>query len=266
MLKSHTHYLLHHQAHRRIHCTARNWSAVSSSGMLKIATHTKQRGTKKDMLPNITLKFTQWRRNYVAKIGFYVFARAICLGLLILSATSVQAMTKFSEEWIDDSNPNSGYVVGCGITRTEYYEDYHLITVRTTLTSPNGRTHIEYGFADGAGYKQPYIARAEALLAWDWNDVEGDYSAFSEHSSDCPLENFGTTSIALPVVLHAYKRDPPWSDEWIPTCTSSCTITPRWRNPNHRTPFIECGSIVIPYFGCGVALCSDSPVQGRCRG
>lgn len=214
---------------------------------------------------NIALKFTQRLRNYVAGIGSCVFARAICLGLLILTATSVQAMTKFSEEWIDDSNPSSGYVVGCGITRTEYYEDYHLITVRTTLTSPNGRTEIEYGFGDGAGYKQPYIARAEAFLAWNWDDVEGDYLAFSEHSSDCPAENFGTTSIALPVVLHAYEREEP-SGDYVPTCDSSCTYYPRYRPVGVTTPYAQCGSIRNYFTGCGIGLCVDRTTRGRCRG
>ncbi len=152
------------------------------------------------MSSNIALKFTQRLRNYVAGIGSYVFARAICLGLLILTATSVQAMTKFSEEWIDDSNPSSGYVVGCGVTRTEYYEDYHLISVKTTLTSPNGRTEIEYGFADGAGYKQPYIARAEASLVIDFNDL-GNYIVESHHTSSCPVEDFGFSSIDIGIAI-----------------------------------------------------------------
>lgn len=44
------------------------------------------------MLSNIALKITERQQNYVAEIGSYVLAGAICLGLLILTATSVQAI------------------------------------------------------------------------------------------------------------------------------------------------------------------------------
>ncbi|MDQ2747353.1 MAG: hypothetical protein M3T96_08850, partial [Acidobacteriota bacterium] len=134
-----------------------------------------------------------------------------------------------------------------------------------TLTSPNGRSYTEIASEEGAGYKKPYIARAEALLAWDWNDVDGNYTTVSRHYSECPIANFGTTSVASLVVLHAYEREEP-SGDYIPTCDSSCTIYPRYRNVGVTAPYIQCGSIKNPLTGCGLGLCVDKQVRGRCRG
>lgn len=45
--------------------------------------------------------------------------------------------------------------------------------------------------------------RHKALLAWDWNDV-GTYTVNSHHWSDCPLEDFGTTTDSM---LVEYKKN-----------------------------------------------------------
>jgi len=144
------------------------------------------------MLPSVAIKVVQVRRSGVAAISLRLFAVVMFAGLIAVLPTSVYAESSYSDSWVE-SNPNTTSIVGCGVTRTEYYEDYHMVSVQTTITSPNGRSDTAYGGAYGAQYKRPYIARAEPFLAWSLNDV-GNYIVDSHHFSDCPQTDFGTTS------------------------------------------------------------------------
>jgi len=100
------------------------------------------------------------------------------LGLItLLAVLSMPAFsqTDYSDSWLDDSNPDSLYVVGAGVTDNDYSAD--AIAVETTLTSPNGRTVT--GEADDYG-----SARVEVALPWDWDDL-GDYYVHTIHQPLC---------------------------------------------------------------------------------
>ena len=161
------------------------------------------------MLTHFIIKHAQRKRNNFAVVSLPIFAAVMFVSFFALSQVSVKAVSCYSDTWIDDSNPNSGQVVGCGVTHSNYYDPYHDENVETTITSPNGRSSTAFGFDDGGYYKHPFNARTEAVLAWDWSDVDGSYTITSHHYSDCPITDFGNTIISKRIVLHAYQREEP---------------------------------------------------------
>lgn len=153
------------------------------------------------------------------------------------------------------------------MTDIDYDWEYHSARVETTITSPNGRSagEIDENWSNPQSTGVYAYARAETSLAWDWNDVDGSYTVFSRHTSDCPITDFGSTSIASLVVLHAYQREEP-SGDYVPTCDSSCTYYPRYSPVGVNTPYAQCGSIKNFFTGCAVAICANQTTRGRCRG
>lgn len=91
------------------------------------------------MLPKATNLFAQSR---IARIMVRLFTIAIFVGCLAMSQASVKAVTVWSDAWVDDSNPDQAFIVGCGVTEATYDDDWGLQSVKVTVTlrSPNGRT------------------------------------------------------------------------------------------------------------------------------
>lgn len=217
------------------------------------------------MLQNGITQLMSGRQSTVAATSIRLFTVVVFASFFVLSGLSVKAVNTYSDSWLDDSNPNNGFIVGCGVTEANYDDDWELHSVRVTATlrSPNGRTatRTKYTWENGGAYS----AHAEPQLAWDWNDVDGNYTVSSHHYSTCPATELGTTSLVSLVVLHAYRREEP-SGEYVPTCDSSCTYYPRYIPIGVTAPYIQCGSIKNPLTGCGVGLCRDLSALGRCRG
>ncbi|MFN2454089.1 MAG: hypothetical protein ABR577_07690 [Pyrinomonadaceae bacterium] len=219
------------------------------------------------MSKSTSIRFIQQRQDSLASISLRLFALIIFVSLFAASPESVKAVSCYSDLWIDDSaaedvdDVGTVSIVGCGVTSFGYYEPYHDAIVETTITSPNGRSSTAIADDNAGGYKQSFNARAEALLAWDWNDM-GDYIVNSRHYSECPITEFGFTGFVLGTNLHAYQLDPRTTDEYLSTCRGRCTISPM-RNPLLApAPFLQCGSDN----GCNVSLCSAQTVPGRCTG
>ncbi|MFN2455048.1 MAG: hypothetical protein ABR577_12590 [Pyrinomonadaceae bacterium] len=152
--------------------------------------------------------------------------------------------------------------------------------METTITSPNGRSSTAIADDDAGGYKQSFNARAEALLAWDWNDV-GEYLVSSRHYSECPVTEFGNTFLSFPVGIsvtcYEYGYTAPDGINVYVTsqeCTNKVTCyapevrkyfcnsdyllrTEGWFGPN-RT----CSALVDEAFipiACGSGACRDLP-------
>ena len=95
------------------------------------------------MLANGTTKFMRRYRNNIAVMSLRLVAVVMFASLFAVSAGSVQAVSCYSDTWVDDSNSNQGSIVGCGVTQTSYnsrWSEFHEVSVDTTITSPNGRS------------------------------------------------------------------------------------------------------------------------------
>lgn len=100
---------------------------------------------------------------------------------LASSRPSLQGMAGsaiYSDIWV---NSNWNRIWGCGVTE-DYYNTYgHQYYVRTTLTSPNGRT------ASSTSYTSSSHAYAEVRLDWPMNDSDlGEYPLTTDHFTLCP--------------------------------------------------------------------------------
>jgi len=223
------------------------------------------------MLPNVAIKAVQVRRNGIAAISLRLFAVVMFVGLFTVLSTSADAESSYSDSWVE-SNPNTTSIVGCGVTRAEYYEDYHMVSVQTTITSPNGRSDTDYGGAYGAQYKRPYIARAEPLLTYSLNDV-GNYIVDSHHFSDCPQTDFGTTSTLLPISLKksAYRviDDTATTCGYGRTCIGPCAEGAFSGDKAHPGPcpgpYVQC----LTLYAGGICwhdtrLCTEQSTPGEC--
>lgn len=159
------------------------------------------------------------------KVNSHLFTAVLFAGLLLLSAAPINAITKYTDTWVDDYNPD-GYVIGIGVTQMSYntrWSEYHEAQVATTLTSPNGRTVTVIAYGEAGATNGTFSANAEAALGWDWNDI-GDYSVTSHHYSECPYADFGsTTDIIRTGISHAvYGGAQCQSDGCLYTITESC--------------------------------------------
>src|SRR5258708_24944339 len=125
------------------------------------------------------------RRNHRYMI-LNIFRVLTVLSFLWVCHTSAfSQMGSFSvyfDSWVDDSNPDSGSIVGAGVTQDSYNSYGHTYWVVTTLTSPNNRTSSATSYHTN-GYNA--YTSAETTLPWDWNDL-GDYSIGSQHWMCCP--------------------------------------------------------------------------------
>lgn len=125
------------------------------------------------MMSDNKIKPTQRRQGYVVAISLRPIAILIFLGLFAVPSTFAQA--DYSTIWVDDSNPDAGYIVGAGVTDNDYTADE--IGVEATLTSPSGRTITNS--ADDVG-----SVRVEVTLPWDWEDI-GTYFIQTRHQPLC---------------------------------------------------------------------------------
>jgi hypothetical protein len=103
------------------------------------------------------------------------------LGLFVL-VTTVPAFGQMGSFTIY-SNPNAPRFVGCGITQDNYNSYRHTYWVKTTLTSPHGRTATVTSIKSSA--YNAYV-RAEPSLSWDWVNEVGVFFTSSTHTGCCP--------------------------------------------------------------------------------
>jgi len=222
------------------------------------------------MLSKVIGKLMQLRQNNITVSKLQFFAATVFISLFVASTASVQAVSYYSDEWLVEASSNQDYSAGCGVLRTEYYEPYHLLSVSTTITSPDGRSSTAYGFDNGAEYKQPYVARADVSLALNLATaaIAGNFTTTSEHYSDCPIEYFGSTIQNRYFSLHAYKQKiGSVPTTYIPTCIGKCTENPLRNYDGFVNGFyLQCGSFVQPFTNdCLVpAVCEEIQVEGRC--
>jgi hypothetical protein len=100
----------------------------------------------------------------------------------------------------------------------------------------------------------------------------GDFNLRTEHWMRCPYmggSGFPGTIIGLirTIVLSAYRREEP-SGEYVPTCCSPCTITPRYIPVGVNSPYVQCGQFydaTNPNGACSIGLCSNQNTPGRCN-
>lgn len=156
----------------------------------------------------------------------------------VVAMVSVSATSVYSDVWSDDSNPDSPFMVGCGVTEANYGDDWELHNVRatTTIRKPNGasatRTSaVYYSWSSGSSF----TARAEPVLLWDWSEV-GDFIVSTRHYSTCPATELGNTSTSSRVgVSTAYYLES--FDRIDGTCDysplSGCNVTCKPSTVNH---------------------------------
>lgn len=217
---------------------------------------------------------------------------AIFMSLFAIAPTPVKAVTCYTDAWfvndtVTETDPETGetmypesapaplgYTVGSGVTQMPYYAPYHDAWVDTTITSPNGRTITVTGFDDAGGYKQSFNAHAETTLAFDWDDV-GNYTVTSDHYSDCPLTNFGSTSLGISyeVVQDHYSLSAVgyFSCRYAPTCIGQCSKFPYRRKlvfpGSGCEPFLQCSSVLVHVRGssfCTTGKCIGAGPTGTC--
>lgn len=164
------------------------------------------------MLLNGMIKLLNNRHRPVGTMSLPLFATVLFLSLFVISTSSVKADAYYSDSWVDDSDPDQGYIVGVGVTEIVYGEggrqsgilgigqegQTHEASADMTLTSPHGRT-VTFTAMDTAGNSStPYHASAEGTLAWDWEDL-GEYTITTRHYSNCPYQEFGSSSDSIRV-------------------------------------------------------------------
>lgn len=197
----------------------------------------------------------------------------LTLGITFLSiiapasvfSQSMGSSATYSDQWMDNPTMDTIRVRSSGVTQ-DYNNTYgHSYWVVIKLTSPAGRT------ATTTSYSSSSYARVETSLPLDFDDP-GDYTTRTEHWMRCPYMYgaFPSTILNLikNIVLHAYQRDS--SGEYVPTCCSPCTITPRYVPLGGvNTPYIQCGSTYDPMDQDGnpcndAVLCANLATAGRC--
>lgn len=146
------------------------------------------------MLVNFTTKIMQRAWRFISHNAFRFLT--MLMFTFVVAASTAHATTVYSDSWLDDSNADGGFIVGCGLTEVNYGDDWELHQIRatTTIRSPDGRTATRtgirhYDWSQGS----TFTVRAEPLLAWDFNDT-GDYRVSTRHYSTCPATELGTTA------------------------------------------------------------------------
>ena len=109
------------------------------------------------------------------------FCAAMVL-LIFFGGSPAFSQSTYSDSWFNDSG--AGSIESAGVTDGSYTHSY---VVDTTVSSPNGRG------ASGSRRSTGY-ARADATLAWDWDDP-GDYFTESDHWARCPGDDLNYYSI-----------------------------------------------------------------------
>ncbi len=125
------------------------------------------------MLSNLLLTTVERNASNTSRLASRLVGVVVLV--IIFMVPSAFGQSDYSVAWVDDSNPDAGYIVGAGVTDNDYSAD--AMEVATTLTSPAGRTVT--GYSDGVG-----SAFAEVTLPWDWSDI-GDYFVHSTHQPYC---------------------------------------------------------------------------------
>lgn len=120
-------------------------------------------------------------------------AFAVIIFVCFFAVVTVFGQTDYSDVWVDDSDPNNGFIVGSGVTEADYTSGDDLIGIETTLKSPNGRTVT-------GGTEGVITASANVRLAWDWDDI-GEYFAQTTHQPLCTDGSWGQDGI---LIEHGY--------------------------------------------------------------
>lgn len=204
-----------------------------------------------------------FRKNRQASIvnGSLCFGLVIFLNLVVTLQVSAQmgSGATYSDTWIETSG-NGTSVIGSGVTDESYNTYNHEAWVNVTLTSSSGQTATaSAGQQGGGGYGT--FARADAVLPL--SETDESFTVESEHGYFCAIAfrdtNLGTTFVIADIVKHSYKQDFP-STEYVPTCCSPCTITPRYIPVGRITaPYVQCTTFLIRGLGCSApAFCIKS--------
>lgn len=198
------------------------------------------------MLLNGMIELINNRQRPVATVSLHLLLPVLLLSLFVISTSSVKAGGFYSDSWVDDSDPDQGYIVGVGVSRMVYGRtgpdgelQTHEAAADMTLTSPQGRT-VTVTAVDAAGsYSTPYHASAEATLAWNWEDL-GDYTITTRHYSDCPYQEFGSSSADVRVgVSHAvYSQAQCQSDGCLYSIITGCETSCKSETIKVKTPSI----------------------------
>jgi hypothetical protein len=207
-----------------------------------------------------TQKSRQIKDNVTASVKWISITVMLLMFLTPASAFGQMGSgSTYSDVWLDNNSGNALRVIGCGITDESYNSYNHEAWVNTTLTSSGGQ--LATANSGGSSY-----ARADAILPSE----DGEFSFESEHGYFCPIAQrdtlLGTLLVSATVVLAAYRREEP-SGDYVPTCCSPCTISPRAQHIGVTTPFVECGHIYVfsSPIPCSIGLCANQTSAGRCR-
>lgn len=208
----------------------------------------------------------------VAANGLRIILVMMLLGVLAPSAYSAD----YSDSWEYDSsagtfypedapNPQTTYIIGVGITDSDYTNPGDAISVQTTMRSPSGVVTSATATGD-------FSAQAETSQYWNWDNPDaGDWSVTTVHQPMC-MGYWGyepcydsRTSIFDEVrtfSAHAYRRTLS-SGEYVPTCTAQCSVD-RWTPVGVSAPYIQCFSIHTRGRGCSIGFCRDLKSPGVC--
>lgn len=212
----------------------------------------------------------------LASLGYYhcPFALLSVGFLLLCTSTTAFGVTTYTDTWGSGDDQDTQYVIGCSITDGDYDWEYHHTRADVTLTSPMGRS--DFQFSEDTQYptvngQYPY-ARAEAVLIGDESDL-GEYSLTTQHTSSCPVANFGSSLIRFPVggfrQTYQYRHFiPEQGMHWYSvSCIGPCTSVYQQNRffSTNRGPWYVCGGIRITFFGTTcLGGCAGSLVDLGC--
>jgi hypothetical protein len=187
--------------------------------------------------------------------------------LFWMTALTTYSQATYADIWLDNTNQGAT-IIGRGSSEINY-TDEDGVEVEVRITSPNGRPTMTGAFGEVS-------VQADARLSFDWEEfgeffirVErfpmcsdgtwsgGDEGILIRHGYNsgggiwwrptgfqrCP-RNTSIFSLAPTIILHAYQREAS-SGDYIPTCCSSCTVSPRYRPVGVTTPYTQCASFYL---------------------
>jgi hypothetical protein len=213
------------------------------------------------MLLNRMFKLIVNRHRSLSTMSLHLFATTLLLSIFIISASWVRADGYYSDSWVDDSDPDHGYIVGVGVTEIIYGRlgpdgelQTHEAASDMTITSPNGRTATVTAMDAAGSYSAPYHAAAEGTLAWDWEDL-GDYTITTRHYSNCPYQEFGSSSVSIRLGRSeaVYQSAQCQTDGCLYTITPNCETTCKFQTIKVASPSV-CHSYAIQTTAFAIAF------------
>lgn len=69
---------------------------------------------------------------------------------MFLGCPSAYGETNYSDEWVDDSDPSQGYVVGAGVTDGSYTHEYYVTAHMDEFTGIKVCSYVQRPIVGGA--------------------------------------------------------------------------------------------------------------------